>query len=78
MTKKEITNREFDKWMEELLSAVTLVGGSAHPEWGKKTIEDVFKTLYPNGVYLCFRINPDKMHNRIFGPESEYLYEEEE
>jgi len=69
---KKITDVKIqEKWnffFEELLSAIGLVGGFNDPErWGRKTIEEVYKSLSPNGISLTFRLDPNKVDGRVFG-----------
>jgi len=60
-SKKDLDDEVQNKWgffFEELLSAISLVGGTDNPEhWRRKTIEEVYKSLSPNGISLTFRVD---------------------
>jgi len=63
------SEKAFDRFYQQLKSAICLAGGDPNREWNKFTLERVFTTLHKNGVYLCFRIEPEKFYSKVFGPE---------
>lgn len=65
---KIVVDEKWDCFFDELLSAICLAGGNNNKEhWKSMSIEDVYKTLAPNGILLTFRMDANKIKDRVFG-----------
>ena len=66
--KRSEINKQYKRFYEKLKSAICLAGGDPDGEWNELTLERAFKELHPNGIYICFRLEPEKFYNKTFGP----------
>jgi len=66
---EKLAEKEFNEFNEQLKSAICLVSGIPDDRWRDFSLEKVFTELHKNGIYICFRMDPEKFYNKIFGPE---------
>lgn len=53
----EEAKKEWEKFWWKLQSAIRLVGGVGRDRLKDMSLEEIYKHLYPNGIYLAFRID---------------------
>jgi hypothetical protein len=65
---KKQAKQEFEEWIKDLKAAIRLLGGAPDDRWRKSSLQEVFEDLYPSGIHICFRLDPDKFYRKTFGP----------
>lgn len=79
-TMQEYHNEQFLQFLEDLCVHIQLVGGVGNPQHvRKKSIEDLYKELRPNGIVIGFRnLRLRKKYQLSDQMKSEVLYEDRE
>ena len=65
LKQKQVEDKEH--FFEQLISTISLAGGTIDKRfWRQMSIEEVYDTLYLNGIKLSFKIDKGKFDDREF------------